>query len=79
MGVVEGLHHASPRKKISRVLALAEEQAMRGASDPYAEEVAKGTKVLLGELSMKEVRELSKKTSGRCCEDDVVNIHKKVG
>jgi hypothetical protein len=75
---MRAIKHPSALENIVRVLVLMEKEPVRSAHHLKAEEVVKWAEVLDGELSVKTISELSKKSIAAGCQDDVVNIEQQI-
>jgi hypothetical protein len=73
------LGHARLLKKIHRVLPLAEEEPVGGASDEDPQEVMELPKVCHGELRVKAIDDAMEQSIRGSREDDVVDVQQQVG
>src|SRR4051812_6294784 len=73
------IKHPCTLEKLAGVLLLMKKEPVRTPDNLDAEEVVERAEVLQRELSTKTVGEPSKKISGGCRQDDVIDVQQQVG
>jgi hypothetical protein len=73
------IKHPSTVKELMSILPLMKKEPIRTPKHLNPEEVVKRSQVLERKLSTKTISKLSKKLSGACCQDDIINVEEQVG